>query len=162
MNTRVNDNANEKLTLTVGSHWDILPGLSFDPQVSLYNVSDDFYTFQPGFWNGPLAYVDSRIASAGNARWRQAQADGVFSYNKTFSTVHNLDAKAGISFFDRRSSNLSASGRGASTDLIPTLNASGEATAVSSTITDQTILGYFASANYNYDLEVPFIRKYAL
>jgi TonB-linked SusC/RagA family outer membrane protein len=156
MNSRVFDSANEKLTMTIGSHWDILPGLSFDPQISMYNVNGDSYTFQPGYWNGPLAYVDSRAASASNSRWRQTQADGVFSYTKSFGQNHNFDAKAGFSYFDRTSSSLSASGRGASTDLIPTLNASGEATGVSSSISDQVILGYFASANYNY------MQKYLL
>ena len=150
MNNRVNDNSNEKLTVSIGSHLDILPGLSFDPQVSMYNVLGDSYSFQPGFWNGPLAYVVSRNASASNTRWRQTQADAVFSYSKSFFTDHNLDAKAGISYFGRESSSLSANGRNASTDLIPTLNASGEATSVSSSITDQVILGYFSRINYNY------------
>ena len=153
MNTRVADNSNEKLTMALGANWQILPGLSFEPQVSLYNVTGDGYTFQPGYWNGPLAYVDSRVATANNSRWRQTQADGVFSYTKTFLKDHNFDARAGISYFSRMSSTLSASGRGASTDLIPTLNASGEATAVSSSISDQAILGYFGSANYNYQLK---------
>ena len=153
MNTRVADNSNEKLTMALGARWDILPGLSFEPQVSLYNVTGDAYTFQPGFWNGPLAFVDSRVATATNSRWRQTQADGVFSYTKTFLKDHNFDARAGISYFARTSSALSASGRGASTDLIPTLNASGEATSVSSSISDQAILGYFASANYHYQLK---------
>ena len=149
MNTRKAENTNEKLTVTLGSRWNILPGLSFEPQVSLYNVNGDGYTFQPGFWNGPLAFVDARAASATSSRWRQTQADGVFAYTKSFKD-HNLDARAGISYFGRTNSSLSASGRGASTDLIPTLNASAEATAVSSSISDQRILGYFASANYNY------------
>lgn len=153
MNSRVNENLNEKLTLALGARWDILPGLAFEPQVSMYNVNGDSYSFQPGYWNGPLAYVDSRAASATNSRWRQSQADGVFSYVKSISSVHNVDARAGFSYFNRRSSGLSASGRGASTDLIPTLNASGEATAVSSSISDQVIMGYFAAANYNYDLK---------
>lgn len=150
MNTRVNDNSNEKLTVAIGSHWEILPGLSFDPQVSMYNVTDDSYAFQPGFWNGPLAYVDSRSANASNSRWRQTQADGVFSYSKIFLREHSLDVKAGFSYFGRSNSSLSANGRGASTDLIPTLNASAEATSVSSAISDQVIMGYFGSVNYNY------------
>jgi TonB-linked SusC/RagA family outer membrane protein len=153
MNTRVYDNSNEKLTLTLGSHWDILPGLSFDPQISMYNVSRDARSFQPGYWNGPLAFVDSRISSASASKWRQTQAEGVFSYTRTLAKDHNLDVKAGFSYFVRDTSGISATGRGASTDLIPTLNASGEATAVSGTVTKQTILGYFGSANYNYRLK---------
>ncbi len=150
MNNRVNENSNEKLTVSIGAKLDILPGLSFDPIVSMYNMTGDSYSFQPSFWNGPLAYVVSRNASANNSRWRQTQADAVFSYTKSFLSDHNLDAKAGISYFGRESSALSANGRFASTDLIPTLNASGEATSVNSSITNQVILGYFAGLNYNY------------
>jgi TonB-linked SusC/RagA family outer membrane protein len=153
MNTRVYDNSNEKLTLSLGSHWDILPGLSFDPQISMYNVSRDMRNFQPGYWNGPLAFVDSRVSSASASKWRQTQAEGVFSYTKTLAKDHNLDLKAGLSYFVRDTSGISASGRGASTDLIPTLNASGEATAVGGTVTSQKIMGYFGSANYNYRLK---------
>lgn len=155
-NNRLNNNLNERLTITIGSHWDILPGLSFDPQVSMYNSTGDSYAFQPGFWNGPLSYVTTRYASAQNAKWRQTQADGVFSYSKSFLSDHHLDAKAGISYFGREQSSLSAYGRNASTDLIPTLNASGEATSVSSYISNQVILGYFGRINYDYQKKYLF------
>jgi TonB-linked SusC/RagA family outer membrane protein len=150
LTNREGENASDNLTLSVGSHFEILPGFSFDPQISIFNVSNDSYSFQPSYLNGPGNLVDNRNASASNYRWRQTQADAVFSYTKSFASVHNLDATAGYSYFGRKESRLSASGRGASTDLIPTLNASGEPTAVSSSITDQVILGYFARVNYNY------------
>ncbi|MFC5409291.1 SusC/RagA family TonB-linked outer membrane protein [Larkinella bovis] len=153
MTTRVNENVNEKLTLSFGGRWDIAPGLAFEPLVSMYNTTGNSYNFQPGYWNGPTAYVDSRVASASSSKWLQYQVDGVFSYNKTFNRVHNLDARAGFAYYDRKNSALSASGRNASTDLIPTLNASGEAVSVSSSISKHVIMGYFASANYNYDMK---------
>lgn len=149
LNNRVAESTAEKSTFTVGAHWDILPGLSFDPQLSMYNVNNDSYNFQPGFLNGPLNFVDTRNASASNYQWRQNQADLVFSYGKTFGENHNLDAKLGFAYYDRNIATLSASGRGASTDLIPTLNAASEPTAVNSSITDQVILGYFARVNYD-------------
>ena len=151
MNNRVNENTTDNLTLSFGGHWQILPGLSFDPQISLFNVNTDGYAFQPAFLNGPLSLVSTRVANATNYRWNQRQADGVFSYNKSVGGRHNFDAKLGYSYFDRKISNLSASGRGASTDLIPTLNASSEATAVSSSISELLILGVFGRINYDYD-----------
>ena len=156
LNNRVNESTAENLTMTLGAHWDILPGLSFDPQVSMYNVNNDAYNFQPGFLNGPLNFVDTRNASASNYQWRQNQVDLVFSYGKTFGTDHNLDAKLGFAYFDRNVSTLNAAGRGASTDLIPTLNASSEPTSVGSTITDQVILGYFSRFNYDFDQKYLF------
>jgi TonB-linked SusC/RagA family outer membrane protein len=153
MSTLVDKGTSENLTIALGAHWDILPGLSFDPQISMYNITNDGYTFQPGYWNGPVSYVTSRNANGNTYRWRQYQADAVFSYTKSIQSSHNIDAKAGFSYYSRKVSSLSASGRGASTDLIPTLNAAGEATAVTSSISDQVIAGYFGNVNYNYKLK---------
>lgn len=150
MNTLVDKNSLDNLTISLGGSWEILPGLSFDPQLSMYSVSNDGYRFQPGFWNGPTSYVTTRNTSGTNSRWRQYQADAIFTYVKSFQGDHNLEAKLGLSYYDRQSSSLSANGRGASTDLIPTLNASAEPTSVSSSITDQVIVGYFGRANYDY------------
>ncbi len=151
MNTLVDKNSVDNLTIALGGKWQIAPGLTFDPQLSMFSVNNDGYTFQPAFWNGPASYVTSRNATAANSRWRQYQADAVFSYTKTFQSSHNLDAKAGFSYYARQNASLNANGRGASTDLIPTLNAAGEPTSVSSSISDQVIVGYFGRVNYDYD-----------
>ncbi|MCC5938318.1 MAG: TonB-dependent receptor [Lunatimonas sp.] len=156
LNNRVAESTGEKSTYTVGAKWDILPGLSFDPQISMYNINNNSYSFQPGFLNGPLNFVDTRVANASTYQWRQRQADLVLSYGKTFGQSHNLDAKLGFAYFDRNINSMSASGRGASTDLIPTLNASSEPTSVNSSITDQVILGYFGRVNYDFDQKYLF------
>lgn len=150
MNTMINKNSLDNLTIAAGGSWEILPGLSFDPQVSLFNTSNDGYSFQPAFWNGPVSYVTTRNASASNSRWRQYQADAVLSYVKSLSGVHNFDAKLGLSYYSREQDSLRVAGRGASTDLIPTLNASGEPTAAFSSISDQVIVGYFGRVNYDF------------
>ncbi|MBI1301095.1 MAG: SusC/RagA family TonB-linked outer membrane protein [Alphaproteobacteria bacterium] len=156
LNNRVAESTGEKSTYTVGAKWDILPGLSFDPQLSMYNINNNSYNFQPGFLNGPLNFVDTRVANASTYQWRQRQADLVLSYGKTFGGNHNIDAKLGFAYFDRNINSMSASGRGASTDLIPTLNASSEPTSVNSSITDQVILGYFGRINYDFDQKYLF------
>ncbi|MBS1749421.1 MAG: TonB-dependent receptor [Bacteroidetes bacterium] len=150
MNTMINKNSLDNLSIILGSSWEILPGLNFNPQVSLFKTSNDGYSFQKAFWNGPVSYVTTRNASASNSRWNQYQADAVFSYVKSVASTHNFDAKAGFSFYSRQQASLSANGRGASTDLIPTLNASSEPTSVSSSISDQIIVGYFGRLNYDY------------
>lgn len=147
---RDDESGSENLTMAVGGHWDILPGLSFDPQVSLYRVNDNARTFQPAYWNGASNYNTVRNASASTSKWTQTQADAVFTYFKSFNSAHNLEAKAGFSYFGREISTFSASGQGASTDLIPTLNASAIYPSVSSTISNQVILGYFGRINYDY------------
>ncbi|GAA5220001.1 SusC/RagA family TonB-linked outer membrane protein [Membranihabitans marinus] len=151
LNNRDAENTSENLTLSFGSKYNILPNLSFEPQVSIYNVNDDSYDFQPGFFEGVSNFVDSRRASVSNYKWRQTQADAVFSYLETIQNVHNFDIKAGLSYFDRTISTFSAVGQGASTDLIPTLNASAEPISVSSSVSDQVIMGYFGRINYDFD-----------
>ncbi|MFD1140272.1 SusC/RagA family TonB-linked outer membrane protein [Larkinella insperata] len=142
-------NSIENMTLSVGGHWDILPGLSFDPQLSLYKVTRDGYSFLPSFYNGTTA-VTTRSASALYERLTQWQADGVFSYDKTFASFHNLSAKAGFSYFGRNNYTMTASGQGAATDLIPTLNAASTPVSVGGINSDQVILGYFGRINYDY------------
>ncbi|WP_315899904.1 SusC/RagA family TonB-linked outer membrane protein [Membranihabitans marinus] len=138
-------------TFSAGANWNILPNLTFEPQVSLYNITNSSYNFQPSFLNGVSNLVDSRRASASEYKWRQSQVDAVLSYSKSILNAHHFDAKAGFSYFGRTESRLSATGQGASTDLIPTLNASAEPVDISSSVTDQVILGYFSRINYNFD-----------
>src|SRR5690606_36152823 len=145
------ENTSDNLTFSIGSRWQILPDLTFEPQVSIYNRMNDSYRFHPAYLSGPGNIVYRRRASASTSKWRQTQADAVLSYSKELMRNHNFDAKAGFSYYGRNSSSLSATGQGASTDLIPTLNASADPVSVSSSVTDQVILGYFGRVNYNYD-----------
>lgn len=150
MYSKKNGNQTDNLTLSLDAEWKITPELSFVPQISMYTQNNDAYSFQPAFWNGPLTYYTNRDASATNARWRQYQADAVFNYIKSFKEDHHVSGTAGFSYYARNNSGLIAQGRGASSDLIPTLNAASTPTAVTSTITDQVLLGYFVRANYSY------------
>lgn len=151
LNTVDNKNVGDDLTLAFGAKLKILPGLSFDPQVSWWQTSGDARNFQKAFWNGPLSYVVSRAATSSYSKSLQKQADGVFTYIKTIKNSHNLEAKAGFSYYGSDSNSLTASGRDAATDLIPTLNASALPVSVSSTETEQLIYGYFGKINYDFN-----------
>ena len=87
-------------------------------------VNSNNYTFWDAFWNGPRDYITTRNANADTYKWRQYQADAVFNYVKSFNEKHNLNVTAGYAYYFRKEARLAAAGRGASTDLIPTLNAS--------------------------------------
>ena len=149
---RNDQSGSENLALSTGGHWDILPGLAFDPQVSLYRVTDEARTFQPSYQNGagPANLNTTRVATVSNSKWFQTQADAVLTYTKLLGSAHNVEAKAGFSYYGRKISTFNATGQGATTDLIPTLNASATYPLVSSTISDQIILGYFGRLNYDY------------
>lgn len=145
-----NEQTKDNLTLSFGATWDILPGLTFKPQVSMYSIHDDRYSFRKSFQFGSGSVSTSRRAQAWADRRKQYQLELVFNYNKTFAEDHNLAVTAGYAYYKRRNSTTYAKGENASTDLIPTLNASGVAKGVSGTISDQYLIGYFARANYNY------------
>lgn len=146
-------NATNRLTMSAGANWEILPGLTFEPVGSIYFVQSTNNNFQRGFFNTPTQFVDSRNASSSNSIFWQKQFDGVLNYTKSYG-FHNLQLKGGFSWFDRQNYSASASGRGAASDLIPTLNASAEPTSVSSSASQQRIIGYFGRFIYDYD------RKY--
>jgi len=146
---RDDENLNETMTLAIGSHWEILPGLSFDPQVSLYRINTGERRFQPAFYDA-LNFNTTRTARNTVSNWNQYQVDAIVTYAKTLGSDHNLEAKAGLSYFDREISTFTATGQGASTDLIPTLNASSTYSAVGSTISRLILPGYVARLNYDY------------
>ena len=144
------DNSYENLTMSLNADWKILPKLTFSPQVSMYGINSNSRSFTPGYWNGPTSYITSRDASASLYGWKQYQADGVFNYLDNFGTFHNISVMAGLSYYNRKESRLSAAGRGAASDKIPTLNAVAEPTSISSSVTDHIMIGYFGRINYNY------------
>lgn len=150
LNSQVRKNGGDDLTLAFGATWEILPGLTFDPQISLWQTVGESRNFQRAYWNGPLSYVVTRAANGAYSRYQQKQADAIFTYAKSINEAHNFEAKAGFSYFGSTASALSASGRDAATDLIPTLNASATPVAVSSSENEQLIYGYFGRINYDY------------
>ena len=145
-----NKNEFDDFTIIAGAKWQIIPGLTFDPQISLYKTISNVRTFQKAYLNGPRQYVDTRTATGSSTTKIQQQADAVITYKKSFKTDHNFEFKAGLTFVGTENDALSATGRGAASDLIPTLNASATPVSVSSTESHQIIMGYFSRINYDF------------
>ncbi len=143
-------NSSDILSLSFATHLDLLPGLSFDPQVSLFQTMFDSRYFEKAYFNGPKAYNSDRNANGAFSRSLQKQADAIFSYAKDFN-VHHIDAKVGYSYFGTLTRTLNAAGKGAATDLISTLNASATPVSVSGTEAEQLIYSYFGRVNYDYN-----------
>jgi TonB-linked SusC/RagA family outer membrane protein len=144
-------NSFDRFSMRLNGRLDIAPGVYFEPSASLYTTRGVDNFFQMSYWNTPTQFIDSRNASASHSLFWQRQGDGVLTLERTLGGAHNLEAKVGTSYYDRKSYALSAAGRGGASDLIPTLNAASEATSVSSTASDQVIAGGFTRVNYNYD-----------
>ncbi|WP_020528032.1 SusC/RagA family TonB-linked outer membrane protein [Flexithrix dorotheae] len=144
-------NNTNRLTMSVGGNWDIIKNLSFEPLVSLYAVQGIENFFQEGYYNTATQFVDSRNASASHSSYWQKQFDGVFTYSPDFKSGHNLQLKAGAMYQDRKNYSLSATGRGAATDNVPTLNASAEPTSVYSYTSQFRTIGFFGRVLYDFD-----------
>ena len=148
LNRSTNDNTLTLMTLSGGANWELAPGLSFEPSASLFTRANTANTFLMSYLNSPTQLVEDRNATGSQTNWEQLQFDAVLNYEKS---LHNFNATLGYSMYQRDNYSLFAQGRGAATDLIPTLNASGEPVQVSSSKGKQLILGYFGRANYDFD-----------
>lgn len=144
----------DNTTIIAGADYEILPGLNFRPQISLFMRHYNSRSFNKAYYEG-AALVTSRNAYSDFWKEAQPQLDAVLSYGKSVGS-HNVDVQAGFSYYYHNNFSISASGRDAATDLIPTLNASAVPVSVSGSESEHFLLGYFGRANYNYD------RRYLL
>lgn len=141
-----NDN---KLGISFGGYWNILPGLKFEPRASLYVDDALLNFFQQSYWDGTTKLVTSRASQAKyNLRW-QRQFDAVLSYIKSLNEAHNFNVSAGSSYFNVIYYSSEAVANNAATDNIPTMNAGKPAKALSS-VENQIISGYFGRISYDY------------
>ena len=145
------NNKGSDLTLTVGSDAEIAPGLVFSPQFSFRQTGDYSRNFQRGYFNGPNSFVTSRNASGEYLDYTSPQLNGVLSYIRSFNNIHNIEVKAGVSYFEQNYRGLQAQGSNAATDIIPTLNASATPVSVSGIESQQRLIGYFSRVSYDYD-----------
>jgi len=148
-------NSNDRLTLVVGGIWEIIPSLLiFETQVSRLISAGKYRAFTKSMLTSPTTINDARNASGSYNETLQDQIDAAFSLEKSIRNIHNINAKLGYSYFKSTSSALGASGRGAATDIIPTLNASPEMVSITGSESEHVITGYFTRVNYDFD------RKY--
>ncbi|SIQ99601.1 SusC/RagA family TonB-linked outer membrane protein [Maribacter ulvicola] len=145
-----------RLSLSIGLDYQIFSDLTFSPFFSYSQEQDLDNAFQKSYFNTATSFNDSRNASADFEQDITTQIEGVFTYAKIMKDEHALNAKAGFSRVSREAYILGADGRGASSDLIPTLNASAEPTNVTSSFSSRNIIGFFGRVNYDYK------RKYLL
>ena len=146
--TKYNLNRQYRVAFQMGAEWDILPGLQFKP--TLYYSSSEGMTSSFEALNATTG-TEIRPASAAHQYDGHIQADALLTYDKNIGK-HGINAVAGGSYILNDEFVLNGSGSGASTDLIPTLNATADTTQrTSSTMTQEAMLSYFGRINYNYN-----------
>jgi len=143
------DNEEDNTTFSIGGHWDIMPGLAFEPQFSLYLIHRNMRYFEKAYYNGQN-YETDRFAEANFSKTTQPQADLMFSYKKDFGK-HHFDTRAGYSYYSQDYYYLYAAGYGATSDFIPTLNACSEMDDITSTVDKVVYMGYLGRLNYDYN-----------
>jgi TonB-linked SusC/RagA family outer membrane protein len=136
--------------LYTGGKWDIIPGLSFEPQLTAYKGLTYTSSFQPAYLSGTATTTNTRVASESQPRTTIYQIDAVLTYIKSLTSGHNIEAKAGYSYSYRQNTSFSVSARDAVTDNIPTINASSTYTSASTTESNQVLSGWFGRINYDY------------
>lgn len=144
------NNTENTLTLGVGANWEIINGLTFDLSGSLYETNVRYNQFQPAYLSGITTFNTNRNAGAYNSNSRYWQANSILTYLKKIG-LNNLELKLGYEYYTRRYWTMNAYGRGASTDLIPTLNAVAEPTSINGWIDEFVTEGLFSRINYDYD-----------
>lgn len=147
--TKYTDITNYRANFQIGAEWDIIPGLKFSPSLS-YSISDEQSNKFEAL--NETTGTEIRPASASNTFYGRLQVDALLSYNKNIKKKHDVSAVAGASYVRDRTNLLSASGSGAASDLIPTLNATADSTQrANSTISREAMLSFFGRVNYAYD-----------
>jgi len=97
----------------------------------------------------------SRPSESSFSQTGRSQYEGLLNYSNSFQK-HSISAMAGVSYLDETYKYLFASGYGASSDKIPTLNAAPIPSKVTSNKTDEILIGNFARVAYDYDKKYLF------
>ena len=75
LNNDKRKNSKDNLALSMSAEWEIVPGLKFVPQLSLYKYITDGRTFTPAYWNGSSTYNTTREATGTYNKTLQQQMD---------------------------------------------------------------------------------------
>ncbi len=137
-------------SFTLGAKWQILPDLRLQGKGNIYYVEGVNESFQKRIVGETGVVNDARPASASTNRHIQMQHNLNLDYIKSFGN-HNISLLVAGEYLDFQSFYLSASGRGAATDDIPTLNASAEYTGINSERSGYRMISSINRLNYDYD-----------
>jgi len=141
-----------RTTFRLGADWSILPGLTFSPAFYWFTTEGVENRFEAA--NEVNARRD---AAADHDQLREAQVDGLLTYDKQLGAKHHINAVLGTSYINHYSNEFHGEGYGAATDNIKTLNATKpETQRTSTTISEDVVLSFFGRINYDFDAKYLF------
>jgi TonB-linked SusC/RagA family outer membrane protein len=154
-------NQSDKFTLNQGFVVNFTPELSLRAKGIIFYEEEYYESFNKDFRTGFLSYTDpdvgwNRQRASSASFWRNINQtyNAVLNYNKSFGD-HNVNALAGVEFYDAYYRSLGASGSLAPTDdfmsLGLTTNTSSDPTrGASSSHSNDRIISQFGNVNYDY------------
>jgi len=133
--------------------WDIIPGLYFKVSGNAYMLEKLNESFQKSTETYTGSISTSRPAYRNLNRDFQTQFNGILNYTKTFDERHNVSAMVGAEYFNVNTDFMQVYGTNASTDDIPTVNASTVFDAANNytTKTQYRIISSMGRLAYDYD-----------
>jgi TonB-dependent starch-binding outer membrane protein SusC len=137
---------------TIGSVFgnvDLAKGLSFRTELGLDQLNQTENSY-----NGPLTVRNSQVALglgfSGSDQVLNINTNNFFRYTTTVADAHNIEAVAGTSFQDQKSTSNTARGELFPGNAYKLLNSAGSPTEAKSFQTQFSFLSYFARANYKF------------
>lgn len=123
--------------------------ITFLPELKL-TVNGDYYFQQKKIENFTKANIFdmSRRSKLDQEQGRLYQTEAFLTYNKTFNEIHNLNIVAGISYMYTNAFSASSTIQGAISDLVWTQNAGKNLMDITSSKSEEKLLGAFVRANY--------------
>ena len=147
-NTRYKFSNQYRLGMQFGAEWEILPDLKIIP--TLYYTSTEGISGTFEALNATTG-TEIRPATENHNHDHHVQGEVILNYDKKIRR-HHVNTIVGSTWTHDHARYGSASGSGAPSDLIPTLNATADSTQrVSTTHTNEAMLSYFGRVNYDYD-----------
>lgn len=146
----VRRNLEQRLTLSAGIDWEIIPDLTLSARGSILTINNVDEAFNKAYRDGAGTNT-ARNASASLERTVQQQYTALLNYKKTIAEKHNFDALLGAEYFNNDEFFFSGATTGSPTDLISTLNAGSEPTSASSFGTEYALSSALGQLLYDFD-----------
>ncbi len=134
-----------------------IPGLSYEQIIGFENRQWEYHWYQSKYNRNELENTRKGTATLQFSKTENLNAEGYFTYIKEISGVHNINATAGYSYFERNGESFGMTNYDFAVDGIKYWNigsgsylSDGQASMSSGKDITQRLFAVFARANYSY------------
>ena len=148
-----NFNQSDKFTMVQSFQIDLMKGLFLKASANWYYSESMSEAFTKDYENTPGNFIRTRNSSASYSRDFRQTYNAVLNFTRTFGKDHNVNALAGMEYYDKNIRSFSASGSGAPTDDFGDLSLTDKGAnkrSIDSGHSQMRILSFFGRVNYDY------------